>query len=617
MSRLNTTPRFNGGESPRRALALHRQAEHWQVVLAENRSGRLHVAEHHSIAVRDAERLAALVRRADPDRLVVVLPGGSVVCRVLEAPALDDAAATQAAELQAEADLPSVLAPHRRRCAVLPWRTPVDNRLAAAFGWPGRAPECLSPSVAAPTYAAEAAALLELLILCGAGEGTIASLDRDHHSIELASHVNGLTTVRTARLSEDRWSAEAARVMVETALSAGADDAALADVEQRASDAARSHRQCLLADADCLARLARMIPGTGADAAWWSRFGVAAGAALAALGPRRAMTELLDEPPQPPRGAILSMLTWLGDRAHARGVALAAILLIVVAPVLGGWSRYAILQHKTRQLDEVSAAARERKAEADFFRTLRRHRWPMTKILADVAGMAPYDLTFESINIDSTSGITISGSTSLEHQGEVFDFHGLLLTSRLFSQVKSPNVTSGENKIEFELQATVQDAHAKVERPHNEPLAVVLYGEEARGKPLGQYIFSAFSLGSGSSRPRTPSSGPTRGPVSTPGPLDGGSSGNDFSFPGLGTGDDGSSRSSAPRGGSPAERPLPPPLSDAEIAKMDLAAVNKAMVDRASVKHREQRLQDEYDKLLQRRRELSNAGMAPARGGQP
>lgn len=617
MSRLNSTPRFNGGEAPRRALALHRQAEHWQAVLAENRSGRLHVVEHHSIASRDGDRLGSLIARSDPDRLVVVLPGGSVVCRVLEVPALDDAAAGQAAELQAEADLPSVLPAHRRRCALLPWRTPVDNRLAAAFGWPGRAPESVSPSIGAPTYTGEAAALLELLILSGAGEGTIASLDRDHHSIELASHVNGLTVVRTARLGEERWSTEAARVMVETALSAGADDAALADIEQRASSAARAQRQCLLADADCLARLARMIPGTSADAAWWNRCGVAAGAALAALGPRRAIAELLDEPPQPPRGAILSLLTWLGDRAHARGVVLAALLLIVVAPVLGGWSRYAILEHKTRQLDKVSADARERKAEADFFRTLRRHRWPMTKILADVAGMAPYDLTFESINIDSTSGITISGSTSLAHQSKVFDFHGLLLSSRLFSQVKSPNVTSGEDKIEFELQATVQDAHAKAERPHNEPLAVVLYGEEARGKPLGQYIFSAFSLGSGGARPRTPSSSPTRGPVSAPGTLDGGSSGSPFSFPGLGAGDDGSARSGATGGGGdPSEKPLPPPLSDAEIAKMDLAAVNKAMVDRGSVKHREQRLQDEYDKLLQRRRDLSNAGM-PARGGQP
>lgn len=308
MTRTNGSIRSNGGEALRRVVALHRQGEQWQVVMAENRSGRLHVAEHQSIPVRDAERLGALLARLAPDRVVRVLPGGSVLCRVLEIPALDDAAASQAARLQAEADLPSLLAEHRRQVAVLPWRTPVENRLAAAFGWPGERPADAPPSLAPLTYGAESAALLELLVFSGASEGAIAFLDREHHSLELASHVNAVTTVRTARLSEERWSADAASAMMETALASGVDDAALAGIEQRASGAARAHRQTLVVEAALLERLGRMISGASADPAWWNRFGVATGAALAALGPRRSMVEILDQPPQPPRGAVFSLL---------------------------------------------------------------------------------------------------------------------------------------------------------------------------------------------------------------------------------------------------------------------------------------------------------------------
>ncbi len=607
MTRTNGSIRSNGGEALRRVVALHRQGEHWQVVMAENRSGRLHLAEHQSIPVRDAERLGALLARLAPDRVVRVLPGGSVLCRVLEIPAMEDIAAIQAARLQAEADLPSLLADHRREVAVLPWRTPVDNRLAAAFGWPGDRPAETVPAPAPLTYGAESAALLELLILSGASEGAVASLDRDHRSLELASHVNSVTTVRTARLSEERWSAEAARVMVETALAAGVDDATLEGIEQRASGAARAHRQTLLIDPTVLERLGRMISGANADAAWWSRFGVAAGAALAALGPRRSMVELLDQPPQPPRGAVFSLLNWISDRSRARRVALAAIVCIILLPILGGWTRYAILRLKTQHLEKVAADARARQAEADFFRTLRRHRWPMTKILADISGLAPYDLTFESISIDSSSGLTISGSTTPDRQNDVFEFHGLLNESRLFSQVKSPNVTSGENKIEFELQALVLDPHAKVKREFSEPLAVIRHGEEARDYPLTQYNFSAFTIGGGPPRSRPPS-GPQR---------NGGAASTSTSTGGEGfnllpsTGDP----PLFPESSQPAsrEKPLPPPLSDAEISKMDLPAVHKAMIDRAAVKHREPRLLEEYNKLLARRQQLSGT----AAGGQP
>lgn len=607
MTRTNGSIRSNGGEALRRVVALHRQGEQWQVVMAENRSGRLHVAEHQSIPARDADRLGSLLARLAPDRVVRVLPGGSVLCRVLEIPALDDAAASQAARLQAEADLPSLLADHRRQVAVLPWRTPVENRLAAAFGWPGERPADAPPSLAPLTYGAESAALLELLVFSGASEGAIAFLDREHRSLELASHVNAVTTVRTARLSEERWSADAASAMMETALASGVDEAALAGIEQRASGAARAHRQTLVVEPALLERLGRMISGASADPAWWNRFGVAAGAALAALGPRRSMVEILDQPPQPPRGAVFSLLNWISDRGRARRVALAAVLCIIALPILGGWTRYAILQLKTRQLEKVAAAARDRQAEADFFRTLRRHRWPMTKILADVAGLAPYDLTFESINIDASSGVTISGSTTPDRQNDVFEFHGLLNESRLFSQVKSPNVTSGENKIEFELQTLMLDPHAKVKREYSEPLAVIRHGEEARNHPLTQYNFSAFTIGGGAPRSRTPSGSPRNGGA----PAASTSTGGDLFNLSPSTGDP----PLFPESSQPAsrEKPLPPPLSDADISKMDLPAVHKAMIDRAAVKHREPRLQEEYNKLLARRQQLSGT----AAGGQP
>ncbi len=605
MTRLNTPTRFNGGDAPRRVAVVHRQGDQFNVVLAEMRSGRAHIAETQSVPARDADRMASLLGRLAPERIIRVLPGGSVVCRVLEIPPLDDAAALEAASLQAEAELPNMLSGHRRAVAIMPWRTPMDNRIAVAFGWPGERPNDLPAGLEQLTYGAEAAALLELLIHSGINEGTIASLDRDHHSMELASHLMGVTTVRTARLGDAQWSADAARVVVETAMSAGADDATLSEIEQRVSNAARAQRQALVVDPELAQRLGRAVSGANSDTAWWNRFGVCVGAALAAMSSRHGMMELLDMAPQVPRGVIVSSLHWLGDRSRAKRVALLAVLVIIVAPILGGWTRYAILKYKTRNLEDVKQVFEERQAEADFFRTLRSHRWPMSKLLADVAGMAPYNLNFESINIDSSSMLTISGTAQLGQQNDVLEFHNQLNKSKLFAEVKSPNFTFGENKIEFELQAVVINQASKTDRPYNEPLAVVLYGDAAKDMEPGEYIFSNFNLNLGGGRPR-----PTPTPRSNPGAGNtGNTSGNAgspaFTFPSAGSPAGGATAPSTTAGGG---KPLPPKLTDDQIGKMNADEVQKALLARGAVKHLDPRLQEEWDKLLERKRVLNSGG---------
>lgn len=612
MTRLNTPTRFNGADAPRRVVAVHRQGDQFNIVLAEQRNGRAQVVEHQSVPARDSARLATLLARLAPERVVRVLPGGSMVCRVIEIPPLEEAAAIEAAQLQAEADLPSMLAAHRRGTALLPWRTSVDNRVAAAFGWPGERPLDFPESIDNLSYCGEAASLIELLIHSGINEGTIAALDRDHHSMELASHLMGVTTVRTARLSENQWSAEAARVVVETVLGAGADEAVVDEIEQRIGNAARTQRQTLVIDADLAGRLSRVVSGANTDTAWWSRFGIAVGAALAALGPRRAMVELCDQPPQVPRGIVVSTINWISDRQRARNVAMLALLLIIVVPILGGWTRYAILKYKTRHLDEVKAAFKERQAEADFFRTLRNHRWPMTKLLADISGMAPYGLSIDSISIDGSQLVTISGTAELGEQNDVLAFHRQLNESHLFDEVKSPNFTFGDDKIEFELQGMMANPLAKVERTSSKPLAEVIYGEEAKGMKLGEYVFNSFSLGGANIRPR-----------STPRPSPSGNSengsmgGSPFSFPSSGSGgaaatpDSSSARSAAPQKAPPA------PLSDEDISKMDEAAVQNALLARAALKHSDPRLQAEWDKLVERKRELTTGGASAEEDFEP
>lgn len=602
MTRLNTPTRFNGTDAPRRVVAVHRQGDQFNIVLAEQRSGRVQVVEHQSVPARDSERLATLLGRLAPERVVRVLPGGSMVCRVIEIPPLDDAAATEAAQLQAEADLPNMLAAHRRGTAILPWRTSVDNRVAAAFGWPGERPLDFPENIENLSYCGEAASLIELLIHSGINEGTVSSLDRDRHSMELASHLMGVTTVRTAKLSESQWSSDAARVAVETVLGAGADEAMVVDIEERVANAARTHRQTLVIDADLAQRLSRVVSGANTDTAWWSRFGVAVGAALAGLGPRRAMVELCDQPPMVPRGLVVSTINWVSNRQRARNVAMLAALLIIVAPILGGWTRYAILQIKTRHLEDVKAAFKDRQAEADFFRTLRSNRRPMTKLLADISGMAPYGLSFESINIDSAALVTISGTADLGEQNDVLAFHRQLNESHLFSEVKSPNFTFGDNKIEFELQGTMANALAKVDRPSDEPLAQVLYGEEAKGMKLGEYMLDSFNLGGPRIRPR---STPTQGPISSGIPGNGSTGASPFSFP---SGNSGATPDNSASRGAATPKSPPPPLSDADIGKMDDAAVQKALLARAALKYSDPRLQQEWDKLLERKRELTSDG---------
>ncbi len=605
MTRLNTPTRFNGHDAPRRVAAVHRQGDQISALLAEVRSGRFHVVEHQSLPSRDADRLAALLNRWAAERVVRVLPGGSVVCRVLEIPPLDDAAAAEAARLQAEADLPAMLPDHRRAVALMPWRTPVDNRIAVAFGWPGEQGADWPASIENVTCCAEAAALLELLVHSGINQGTIASLDRDQRSMELASHLEGVTAVRTARLGEAQWSADAARIAVETAMSAGASDEALAELEARMSNAARAQRQVLVIEPDVLQRLGKSIAGAGGDSAWWNRFGLCAGAALAVMGPRGGMADLLPAAPEAPRGFLVSALNWLSDPSRARRVAIVAAVLILAAPILGGWARLAILEHKTRDLEEVEKVFKDRQAEADFFRTLRSHRWPMTKILADISGMAPYDIEFDSINIDSSSMVTISGAAPLGEQSQVLEFHSRLNESSIFAEVKAPNFTWGENKIEFELQAIVANATAKAKRPSDEPLATVLYDQPPEEVVPGEYNFTSFSLGGFGPPSRTPRNRPSQ--------ESGNSDGSGFVFPPAGNSNGaspGAARSSTGASGtaglSSAPKAPPPPLTDEQIGKMNDDEVQKALLARAAIKSTDPRLQEEWNKLLERRRQLSS-----------
>ena len=270
----------------------------------------------------------------------------------------------------------------------------------------------------------------------------------------------------------------------------------------------------------------------------------------------------------------------------------------------------------------------------------------MTKLLADVAGMAPYELEFDVVNIVAGSSVTIRGTASLEAPIKVLEFQNNLASSGLFSDVTLPTFEVTTTQVEFEVEAEIRDPNRLALRQHVEPRGVRMYGEEARGMAPGKYVMTlqgfgrmgeggnGLGFGGGPGRsgrnserneatespangegtpPRVITPQPGSRVVNAPGPRGAGAATANVPSP-RGTGSTGASSPQSPppnRGGLPPGQ-APEPLTDEQIAAMTLdeikAEINLRLPfqgDRGLDSAVRQRLDEEWRKLWQRRNELS------------
>lgn len=387
----------------------------------------------------------------------------------------------------------------------------------------------------------------------------------------------------------EAWGATLAGIVNETSHAAGV---SLAWPE--------THGDGLVIDASCQARVREELAGAGETQAWFDRFGLCAGALMAATSRRQSVRALANlhatEPPRE-RSAGEIAVHWLANPVNAWLLAAGCVLLAVALPWLFAFGRQEVLRARAAKFEKFSGGVGDIEKQGALYRQLEQSRWPMTKLLTDVSRAAPTGVT--AINLRLAIGQPLSVHGSAPSADLVNEFQARLAKTKVFGKVTVGRVEAKGEGVEFDLSADVTQPSVPVNGAEDFASA---------GKTLAERLYGA---GASNLAVAPKSEASRRGDSSSRGGA-GGRSGDERGTRGGG----GSGGSGGGGGGSASSDELPAPVSDAEIAKMTNVELLRGWTGRQAYmqKHPEldsatkQRLTDERDKMKARAAELRQKG---------
>lgn len=624
---------------PRRVAVVERRQDRILLLIAARSNGQtMEMVTAHEFGSGDDAGLSKHLAESQVDRVIHILPGAGAICRTFELPVLAPEHVPDALALQAEAELPASLDPHRRTAVLMPWNSEGAERLQAlAIGWPGEPDRMQEEDDERHRYVPQVVCLMELMAL-DQQEGFGAVIDRDRGAIELIMHRADRAAVRTARLpgqSQDQI-AVVERLVRETAYTTGLDpddgDDRSAPGSSPASrvidtwceslkSATGSQRRSLTLD-DRYLRLAsqRVVNTPSTDHGdWWSQYGLLVGAVIGLTGPRRAALDLEPEPPDIPVNLIDRSVLWLGEKNHAVMAGLVAFLLILVLPITAGYGRYGLLLMKTTNLNDVQASTQGFEEQLLLYDLLSAYRLPMTKLIADICGAANVNTQFETLTIKSSDRrLTITGLVpSVDLSGELHDY---LTSTQLFEGGRMSDEGTRESGRSFNFSAIVASPFIKVEPKYNyrdTPVWTMFWGDPPQQKPRTSFLRDrpwdveqigdgalAYAMGGGTTIDE--SSGSSSGSSAVRRPSGSGSSGT------AGSGFSSGRSAAQPIHKADPSNP-PPPLTKEQIDRMNKDETYNAMIIRAQLKTRKDvispdvlaRIVREWDMLNEHRKTLT------------
>jgi hypothetical protein len=572
------------------------------------------IAAERIVAGDREAALSALLVKHGARRLVRIAPSRECVARVVSMPATHQADLRGALALVLEAESPAAALSHRRAGVLLgPSPASESTRDALLTAWLGKgesARDATDGGDSPVTWTTPLAALLALhtdaagsvpsrLVYAPADEGAATVLVRGQER----------TVARVVLESPGDggyWRAMVGRIVRETERAAGGRSPEIADWDDAESDALGVER---FAGGK---GLAGRVAGCGTGEAWWQSFGLCVGGALAALDQREAeagglgaCAGLLATPPRIRKHPLVAGGEWLGTGNRGWVVGAACVALMLLVPWGVALARHDSVTRRAQQLDAANAKAKDIELKAAMYRQLEGARWPMTKLLGDIAQAAPIGLTVESLRmtLDQTAGdgvVTIEGVA--ETQSLATEFQSRLTETRLFRNVKASRVEAKEGAVEFNISASVSSPHSPSKISEDfvaQPLAVRMHGAGASNQvPPKGAVKTVQASGT---------RGGARGDQSASSPRSGG----------------GESASRRPSGGS-SDGP-PQALTDEDIGKMDGGQALKAWADRrkyltANAKldpEVKRRLEDEVTKLFAHRSKLTASKDGSPKNGAP
>ncbi len=568
------------GSRTERLAAVHLRGDRLFLVLAVPEGDGIRITETHAFKRAEADQAARLISRQKVDRLIGVVPSAQSIVRIAAAPAtsgLDEQALAGALELLAEAEVGPICPPHRRGAGVVTPGGPETKPVALAQAWAPSAEGELAGHIEPHIWITAPAALACLAQALG-GATLATDADPETGAASIIATDNTRTVARVTRLANSdpqTWQTELTHACEEIIGSDG-----IADVVESGTGLWPTTDAAGAASAPKpRAGIKGIPPGADAAAAWLRDYGLCAGALAAAASPDpalRALAGLHRRPPQQEMPAVMRLAAWLSEPRRAAVVVAACLLAALLLPAGAAYGRWWML---TQQVGGRAALVRqlEEARDADeFHKLLRDERWPMTKLLADVASSAPEGVQLDVLDLSRSGGLSVRGTA--ESTGLITQFRENLARTRVFSAIEVPTRAESAADVEFQL-------NARVESPHFAQVVIDDFGT----RTLFHRIYGEDAV---------PSDGPPR------------TVGADEQSPRAGAGR--TARSSradteepdTPRGASrrdaPTAAPIPPELSDEQLAAMNSTAAREAMTQRTTALKRSDldeatraRLQDE------------------------
>ncbi|MBY0311813.1 MAG: PilN domain-containing protein [Phycisphaerales bacterium] len=532
-----------------------------------------------------AAAIAALLEQHRVDLVIRVLPGSCSIARVTVLPETGDgpngsspAQIADALSLLGESELPTALPSYRRSAGlVFPGRGASRRPIGLLTGWPSTgAVEPIPGQRLAEIFVAEPAALAALAQLVG---GVERAWSVDGPSISVVCVGAEKTVVRVSRCTGSDLDAAATRVVQESSRAAGIETHGVS-VRAHAGETLDLHPW----------PNSPRIAGQARDERWLRSFGIAAGALAVYADPSptvHGLANLHEVAPQlkPP---ILVRISRAFGRPMVAAILLGLCAIIAIGlPISVSYARVKMLEKQVT--DEKSLMTRNAADERDlaFYRLLGEKRWPMTKLLADIAGACPVGVSLDAIELGVGEQVVLRGNA--ENSGLITTFRENLGKTRIFGDVATPSTTPGTDGVSFTMNAKIAPGAARfpakpVDDFAAKPLVERIHGDSARST-------GKRTTATGSRRDRTSGTAASRNSPST------------------------TSRSPTVSTTPPREAPvIPPPLTDAQIAKLSGAdamkewgarrkASTQSGVDEATRK----RLAEEAEKARARMQEANRA----------
>lgn len=512
-------------EHPHRLAGVREHAGRLWVVVLQNRTG-ASVLESKSLDSRDSAGFRELLRRHRVEEVVRLAPASETICKCVTVPPGEPAAVSSALALLAEAQLPDALPPHRRASGQVPG-DPSGQTVGLLTGWRGpAAPPPLEDETDERWTTVPAA-----LAVFG---GNVAAARDDAGAVTVIARGASRTIARVLITERDADFEHAVR---ETAHAAGG-----TGFQPVVGGPGDFQPVRLILDSASRQHITARVTGIPEGAAWLRDYALPLGAAMVAVE-SRGLAELWAAAPESRVGIVESSLAWLTEPRRAHAVTAAAVAALLLIPLGVSWGRSLVLTSKARALDDAAAPRADLDRQAALYEALEKSRWPMTKLLADIAAAAPVGVVLESIRLAPETGVALDGTAPGTE--EMQQLQAAFNKSGLFRDLKIDRQESSDAGVKFTLSAKVASPHVRVPDAEDfaaRPLAVRLYGEGASNTAFGG---SAARAESGRRPARASRDG----------------------------GDDDDARDSGARA---PERPsaaapaaIPAPLSDADIAKMD------------------------------------------------